>query len=218
MLSNNKLTICNNKQIIDLSESSCIPQLLTSKPPNCTEIDNRHIPATEEIFPGTLLLNQFNGTILIDGEAMDLTGTFVIQYQNATIMINKQLYTSREISSVKPLPPIVQPDSTFRSFEEVLTLQAMKELHLNNTGHIRLIEEESRTGYITNFGLTTVVIFFLAITTGIKLIKHCHRNPTTPTPTIETITIIPPMDPAPENQGSTSSLAETTRISQIPYF
>lgn len=216
--SNNKVTICNKNQIINLSETGCIPYLLTSRPPNCTEIDNSHIPAVEEISPGTLLLNKFNGTILVDGEAMDLTGTFIIQYQNATLMVNRQAYTAREVSISKPLPPIVQPDAAFRTFEEVLTLQAMKELHLNNTGHIKLIEKENRTSYLTNFGLTTVALSFLVTTTILKVITKRRRNTATTAPTIETITIIPPVNPVPENQGSTSSLAETPRISQIPYF
>lgn len=186
------------------------------RPPNCIEIDNSHIPTVEEISPGTLLLNKFNGTILVDGEAKDLTGTFIIQYQNATLMVNRQAYTAREVSILKPLPPIVQP--TFRTFEEVLTLQAMKELHLNNTGHIKLIEKENRTSYLTNFGLTTVALSFLVTTTILKVISKRRRNTATTAPTIETITIIPQVNPAPENQGSTSSLAETPRISQIPYF
>lgn len=217
-VTSNKLTICKNRQIIDLGQSSCIADLLTSRPPNCTEIDGSHIPATEEIFPGTLLLNQFSGTIHIDGEALNLTGTFIIQHHNATLTVNKQLYLSKEISSTKPLPPIMQPDPSFRTFEETLTLHSMKELHLNNTGRIELIEEESRIGYSTSLGLTSIIIILLITTTILNLIKRYRAKASSTASAVESIIIAPTISPATENQGSTSTLAETPRISQIPYF
>lgn len=220
-LTNNKVTICNNKQVVDLSNSNCIPNLLRSRPSNCTEIDNQHVPTVEDISPGTLLLNQYNGTILIDNETMDLTGTFIIQYHNVTLTIDKQLYISKEVSSTKPLPAVVQPDSSLRTYEEILTLEAMKQLHLKNTEHIGRIKEESRIGYLTNFGLTSIIIIFLITIILTRLIPHCRRESMNSKIEIKEIplTIISEAGHnIPEQQGSQTSLAETTRINQIPLF
>lgn len=154
----NDLTICKYNEIINLSNTECIPNLLRSRPANCTDINNQHIPTVEEILPGSLLLNQFNGSILVNNDTLNITGTFVVQYHNATIVVNKRIFVSSEKPTSRPLPAIVQLESPSKAFEELLTLEAIKELHLNNTHYISEIEGRSKVHLIATYSLSTIIV------------------------------------------------------------
>lgn len=52
----------------------------------------RHIPTIEEISPGTILLNQYNGTDYINGQSQNLSGTYVLQFHNVTVKISDKSY------------------------------------------------------------------------------------------------------------------------------
>jgi len=67
-------------------------------------INNKHIPDFEEILPGTILLNDFNGPVSLDEKLLQLQGFFIIQYRNSTITIGETAYKSREINMVQPEP------------------------------------------------------------------------------------------------------------------
>lgn len=69
---------------------------------NCIRTNADHISDTEEIYHGILLLNNFNGTIEIDGQPFALTGTFIIKHHNSTIKIeDKIFYIRQEIDILK---------------------------------------------------------------------------------------------------------------------
>lgn len=226
----NNLTICKRNQIVDISKNECIPNLLWSRQTNCTEINNQHIPSVEEILPGTLLLNQYNGSILVNSDAINLTGSFIIQYHNVSITINKQNYVSHEIPGSKPLPAIIQPDSHVKKYEELLTLEMMKELHLKNTKYIEQIKGEDNLRLVTNSSLITIITVVIVVIVIRMLILQKKRQinittnldpmPTTPTPKIRSVG-----KEAPEiHTKNPVSLQEQpvtpkpTRISQIPFF
>lgn len=83
----NKLTICNTEDVKNIDNDTCVTNLLRSHTSNCTLINNNHIPTVEEIAPGTLLLNQLNDTVHINDQPRNLTGTYVIQYHNVSIIV-----------------------------------------------------------------------------------------------------------------------------------
>ncbi|KRF99797.1 uncharacterized protein Dwil_GK26800 [Drosophila willistoni] len=58
--------------------------------------------------PGTLLLNQFQGDISINGENITLEGTFVIQAENATVIIEDSWYIVKTRFEVEVQPPLLQ--------------------------------------------------------------------------------------------------------------
>lgn len=129
----NNLCICNNENLIDISETNCIPPLLKSKNHNCTFVNNEHIPTIEEINQGTIILNQFKGTLeILENKKYQLTGTYLIQFHNKTITIENRTFTSKEISSLKPLPAVLQLSSNESIIEEVLSLERMKNLQVSN--------------------------------------------------------------------------------------
>ncbi|XP_053969201.1 uncharacterized protein LOC128870575 [Anastrepha ludens] len=136
----NEIKICTKENIVDISNSTCIPHLLKSRSPSCITINNQHIPTVLEVLPGIILLNRFNDTVHIDKEKINLTGSFAIQYHNSTIIINNQTFLSKEISSGKPLPAVLQPNATLTAEEELLSLEMMKELHLKNINYIETLK------------------------------------------------------------------------------
>lgn len=220
----NNLAICKQNQIQDISENNCIPNLLRSRPSNCTEVNNQHIPSVEEILPGTLLLNKYNGSILVNGEVTNLTGSFLIQFHNVSITVNKQSYISKEIPDSKPLPAIVQPDSQAEMFEEVLTLEMMKDLHLKNTEYIGQIKEENNVHLLTNSSLIIIILIVIVGTVVRMLIRRKNRR-TSITIDLNQIPKISTSESQPENEGtprtnSPKQMVPTkpTRISQIPFF
>lgn len=159
----NEVKICRNKNIIDISNSSCIPNLLKSHPPTCTTINNQHIPSVEEILPGIILLNQYDGIVSIDHEEINLTGSYAIEYHNSLVTIDKQVYLSKESSGSKPLPAILQPKATQTTEEEMLSLEMMKELHLKNIKYIEELKSNSLTTKLTSLGISGITLTLMAI-------------------------------------------------------
>lgn len=159
----NQIKICTKGNIVDISNSTCIPHLLKSRTPNCITINNQHIPTVQEVLPGIILLNQFNDTVCIDKEEISLTGSFAIQYHNSTITINNQTFLSNEISSSKPLPAVLQPNATLTAEEELLSLEMMKELHLKNINYIETLKGKGLTASIVNFGISGITLTLMAI-------------------------------------------------------
>ena len=107
--------------------------MIKSEPAYCSLIGNRNIPTVDEISPGTILLNNFNGTIFINKEPRNLTGTFLVQFHNESVAISGQVCKSFETAQIKPLPAILQPRNPNLDVEEELSLEMVNEMQLNLT-------------------------------------------------------------------------------------
>lgn len=155
----NKLCICDKENLIDLSETKCIPNLLTSQKHECTIVNNQHVPSIEELYEGTILLNNFNGTVNVEGhETHSLSGTYIIQFHNETLIIKNKTYTSKENIFVKPLPAILQYSSGNQLGEEILSLELIKELNVDNIEEIKSISTKSKITTSINFSLSIIMI------------------------------------------------------------
>lgn len=165
-----QLTICPKKNLADITDSKCIPHLLYSRPSNCTSINNHHVPSIQEITPGLVFLNQYDGPVEINGEEIALNGSFIIHFQNASVRLQDQLFESTEISGYKPLPAVLQPVVTKKYSEELLSLQMMKELNVNNTNYIKLLETKNKFNTVI---ILCIPIILLAIYFLIKVKKRC---------------------------------------------
>lgn len=212
----NMLTMCTDDDIEDISASQCLPKLIHSKPSNCTFINNSHIPTVQEILPGTLLLNQFNGTILISQEPYNLTGTFVIKFHNETVQVNGTTFSFSEINFSSPLPAMVQSMIKNPHVEEVLSLELIKELHTNNTEAIQLLNVETKLGDAIAYVLA---IFAITIMLSVCLKKKCDKRKLQCPKTINintSNTPVPPQYITTAANGFTRRPIE--RIGQIPYF
>lgn len=157
----NNLEICLSNHIIDLSTDTCINNLLKSRTPNCTVVNNQHIPTIEEITPGILFLNRFNGDITIGNETTLLNGTFLVHFSNITIEIQGKTYRNEGKITSKPLPAILQPLAKTNTVEEILSLQMLHQLNANNTKYISSLEKEGKIKYGISLSATIMLIIVI---------------------------------------------------------
>jgi len=157
----NNVAICKQDSILDIRHSTCIPHLLQSHNSTCVTINNHHIPTSEEIEPGIIYLNQYNNTIVFGNTSRRLEGTFLIKFHNETIKINNRLFTSKEESTLHPVPAITQPKPTILELQEYLSLEMLKELHINNTEKLQLLQSEKRIHQWTTYGIISLVASLL---------------------------------------------------------
>lgn len=213
----NNITICNGRNLDNLDQDTCLANLIKSKPANCSLTDNRNVPTVDEISPGTILLNEFNGTLSINGESRNLTGTFLIQFRNESISILDKVYNFFETTQIKPLPAILQPRNSNPYVEEKLSLEMVKEIQLNNTEAISLLNVKNAWNAGINIGMTSIAllsIIILTVKTGLCkkkkksfIVKGVHQvNPQ--------IHLSMPELSEPRVKESNG----VTRIANIPYF
>ena len=98
----NHLEICMNSDEIYLRNGKCITNLFNSRLPNCTKINDQHIPNIEKITPGILIFNRFDGDIVIRNETIMLKGKFLIHFSNTSIEIQGKRFHNEQKISNKP--------------------------------------------------------------------------------------------------------------------
>lgn len=209
--SHNKLTICNIQDIENIDNDTCVTNLLQGNAANCTLTSNNLIPTIEEITPGLILLNQYNGTVYINNEPRNLVGTYLLQYQNVTITVANKVYNYFQLTEAKPIPAIFQSRLPGSAIEEVLTLETVNELNLNNTKYIDLLDTKNRWNSIITIGLFIICISLIAKIWTTKTHHVEVRDVVTSTPSVQ----------VPQPQWPAISLAnpqQIPRLSKIPYF
>lgn len=215
----NNLNVCSRNRLVELKEDECVPRLLRSQQTTCTRTTGLHVPTIEEIGPGVVFLNQYTGPILINGDATNLNGTFIVHFANVTITVGNKKFTAREISTFKPLPAILQPSSILSAYEEILTLEAMKELHLNNTEEIKLLGTRNQLGLLTNLSLSSLAIIAIIVIGIVRF--RCKRKPESSVTAITPISVHIPASSSTEKVPEEGELPEPPRITsvnKIPYF
>lgn len=212
----NSVRICKNDQLINLSNNTCSTNIINSLPSYCTYTNSQHIPSIENILPGVILLNDYNGTILIDEVKHHLFGTYLIKFSNTTIVAQDKIYRNFEAPQIEPVPAVLQHTPSEKSLENILTLESLNDLHISNIRRIKTLA----LGTIINGGST--MVFLLAFVAIGSLILHLYKNSrrvnvvhlnaenaASPSETGITLTNIQPT-----NNMRTSSY----RINNIPYF
>lgn len=165
----NFMSICKKKNLLNLRNNTCIKNILKSLVSECDKINGQHIPTIEEISPGVLLINNFAGSIKVDTTPRHLNGTFLIKFSNSTININDQEFTAVTTSTIQALPAILQPAPREKQYRELLSLEMMKDLHINNTNRIEALTEEGNIQRLTSYSLGIVIIIFIIIMIFSKL-------------------------------------------------
>lgn len=161
----NFISVCKFENLINISNTSCIPKILKSLAAKCNATNTQHIPTVEEISPGIILLNNFNGTILIDTLPQTLNGTFLIKFDNLTLNIEGRPFVSKSKSKFQVLPAILHPLPNEEDLKKILSLEMLNELHINNTETLELLQTESNINKFSSYTLIAITsLMFLAIT------------------------------------------------------
>jgi len=105
-LSIGNTTVCQKKNLKKLDESSCIPRLLKGGHAFCDYLWNDQ-GVVELVDDGTLLLTNFNGTIMADSGNHHLTGSFIVQFDNETVNIGNTSYNSYSSTHVMAMPAVL---------------------------------------------------------------------------------------------------------------
>lgn len=171
----NFLTICKEENIVNIKNSTCIPKLLTSNNSTCKVNNHQHIPTIEEIDEGIILLNQFNGSITIDNKQQILIGTYLIKFHDTTITINGRNFSSKEISKFRILPPILQPENVRKEFQEHLSLELLKEIHINNTEQLELLKEDKLLDRFVSYSSVTLISIIAVIIVVVLCAKKRNK-------------------------------------------
>lgn len=167
----NSLSICNQNNVVDISSSECLPNLLNSRPSKCRQTNSQHIPVVNEIAEGIVLLNQYVGDIGVNNETQSLNGTYLLKFTNVSLSIGDKKFVAKERSTIQALPAILQPTPIENEYKEILSIQMMKDININNTKTIELLKFESDIQKYTGIGFGTICIFIIIFIIVIKYRK-----------------------------------------------
>ena len=206
----NYISICNQKDFVDLSNTSCIPNILKSLVATCNVINSQHIPQIEEISTGLVLLNNFNGTVLLGTIPRTLNGTFLIKFHNANLTIKSRIFISREATSYQILPAVLQPPPQENERREFLSLEMMNELHINNTNAIKSLQTTALVDQVTSYGAIIAIIASI-------ILLHIFCQKEAKVIIKETETTLPKTAPTLEAR-TTKPSPTTLKFNDIPYF
>lgn len=170
----NDLKICYKNDVLDITNSKCLPNLLKGRKSYCPTTSGFHIPEIESVIPGLVMLNEFNGTIQVNEEQINLTGTYLIQYRNTSLKIADQEYSFTETVQFKPLPAIIRAPS-INSYEEILSLEMIKDLEIRNRNKIANVDLSSKINLTFNTGII-VILIILIILLLVRLRKNKLRH------------------------------------------
>ena len=111
----------------------------------------------------------FTWTIRINKENVNLNGTYLIKYFNASINIDGKLFMSKTISENKPLPAILQPKAINSKTEAVLSLELMKNFQDEEIAKIKLIKTQNVVFLSINcIFMITVITITLSVMVRLK--------------------------------------------------
>lgn len=182
----NKISICKQNELLDLSNDFCIYKLIKSLNSSCHFINCHHIPRDELIAPGILFLNNYQGNITIDDDMRVMNGTYIINFKNESIMVNGRAYKNFEAPPLRIMPAIAQPTPREESLTKLLSLEALSELHINNTIEIQSLQTEKTVNRVSA-GLTLIIIIVLVVSSNKWYYKRKKQSKPTEPP-MEAIT------------------------------
>lgn len=218
----NDIMICKENQIIDITNNTCIPNIINNRNSSCVTSNNHHISPIEEIESGVILLNGYNGSIYIDETYRSLSGTFLIKFHNSTIKANNRTFSNMEASPLKMIPALLQPTPFEIDHINLLSLEALNELQINNTETISTIQKNLEIGGWSISTILCLIIILIACLsfffkrTG-KVVIWEHQNPLTSsklTPNVLSLQTI--RDP--QNPIELEAPVKPPRLNNIPFF
>lgn len=161
----NDMSLCKRENVRNITDTRCLPNLLSGLPSFCPTTNHHHIPLVEQIASGLILLNGYSGLITMENEQLTLNGTFLVKFHNTSITIGDTVYFNKHITMARPLPAIVQSPNVITSYEEILSLESLKDLHFHNLDEIRAFARKGQITIFSSLGFVGILILvFLGVT------------------------------------------------------
>uniref|UniRef100_A0A034WGH6 Retrovirus-related Env polyprotein from transposon gypsy n=1 Tax=Bactrocera dorsalis TaxID=27457 RepID=A0A034WGH6_BACDO len=210
-----KIEICKQTQLVNISNSSCIPRVVNSLNSSCTVTNGQHIQQIEELKPGTILLNGFQGVIDADGMQKNLSGTHLVNFHNSTLKINNQFYINYDLVPLPAIPAVLQPAPIERNRVELLSLQALKEFHIDNIRRINLLKAATISNSSLSLGAVATIILGLIF---FRKFWRKHQNRIIISSSLD-LNQMPPANIDPKEIKDLSSDQNTyINFNNLPYF
>ncbi len=137
----NGIFICEQNNLRNISDDTCIPNILQLKNATCSFHESYKRNTIEEITEGVLFLDNFNGTIKSSCiHPRTVSGAFVIKVQNCTAKIGDFIYQNHIEPEIRVDDSKYHQNPELKKVDHILSMEYLEHLHINNTNHIRKIE------------------------------------------------------------------------------
>ncbi|XP_055590519.1 uncharacterized protein LOC129742617 [Uranotaenia lowii] len=174
----NRVTICERRQLVDISNSHCEAPLLKGRQGQCPSSESPTSTETRIIAPGTLLVITINQKVAINSTcgipARTLTGIHLITFHNCSIYIKNELFENYELkfNHASVLPMQLTNIKTLH-IERHVNLSELHELNLINRRHLETVDFKYRLSLGT---FSTVILLILALL-GLGIYKWKNSKP-----------------------------------------
>lgn len=164
----NQITICERKQLIDISNSTCEAPLLRSQHGQCPVVEKPPSTYIKTVDSGTLLVQTVHQDVIINStcgiKPRTLKGIHLIMFHNCSLYIKNELFENYELRFEQPsILPLQLTKIKTLHIERHVNLSELHELHIKNRQHLETMEFKYRIGSIAFSTVTTLMFVLLAI-------------------------------------------------------
>ncbi|XP_055594648.1 uncharacterized protein LOC129745546 [Uranotaenia lowii] len=173
---NNKITICERRQLLEISDSLCEVPLLNGRHGQCPLSEKPPSTETRIIAPGTLLIITAHQGVIINGTCgitpRTLTGIHFVTFHNCSLYIKNELFENYEIKFDHPsVLPVQLTNIKTLHVERHVNLSELHELNLKNRQHLETVDMTYQLG----FGSFGTVIILMVILLAIGITKYWRK-------------------------------------------
>lgn len=204
-LENSKTTICERKQLVEISDNPCEASLIRGHHGECPFSDKPTSLETRIIAPGVLLVITVHQDVPINStcgiETKMLTGIHLVTFRNCSLYIRNQLFENYELQFDHPsILPSLLTNIKALHVERQVNISALHDLHIKNRQQLATIDTNYKLGCASLITIITLLIAFMVFRfikyrrvlkfgdcSGRAKLKEGRVNDETTLPTIETM-------------------------------
>ncbi|XP_055534450.1 uncharacterized protein LOC129723961 [Wyeomyia smithii] len=178
--------ICHPENLNNFTLDGCFPYLLKGIPANCSFKEVSLPSEIKSITDNHLIAKQINSQEIATTCGMrnrTLSGTFLIEYHNCTIIINGLEFTNKEWYKVEPLL-VVPMDGLEIQTIDIEPQISFEKLHFINRHHLETLNSKTNVTAFTSISLSsisliiaTIAIFFLISRKFSNHWNHHNKKP-----------------------------------------
>ena len=166
----NKLTICERKQLIEISDNVCEAPLVRGNHGKCHFVEKTLPIETRTIDPGMLLVITVHQDVTINSTCgtnnKKLTGVHLIIFHNCSLFVNKELYENFEHRFYQPtILPLHAMQIQPLHVERNINLSELHEFNLKNRQYLETVDFRHRIGLasLSSFTILMIAVFIFGL-------------------------------------------------------